>query len=337
MTDKWVDFKAVKAAVSMEMALGRYAVQVRRSNQFYLRGKCPLPTHKTGDRTPSFGVNTAKNAWACQSQSCVAARGGSKGGNVLDFVAVMEGCSIRDAALRLHEWFPTESGEVSQTKKQPDSEGQRVAQENEPTATNNASANPLLSFTLTGVDGTHPYVISRGISKETAETFGVGYFPGRGSMNRRVVIPIHNVRGELVAYAGRAIDDTEPRYKLPANFKKAIELFNLCRAVESSNDASRRVIVVEGFFDVMKVWQAGYHSVVALMGSSLSDRQQELLTANFDAVALMLDGDEAGKSAQEEIASRLARKLWVRIVEVPEGTQPDQLAVEEIQRILASL
>jgi DNA primase len=92
-------------------------------------------------------------------------------------------------------------------------------------------------------------------------------------MSGRIVIPIHNAEGELVAYSGRALDEaTEPRYKLPAGFNKSLELFNLHRALAHS---TVMVIVVEGFFDAMKVHQAGFPAVVALMGSSLSDVQAE--------------------------------------------------------------
>src|SRR5215470_15941148 len=90
---KWlVDFKAVKTAVSMEMALSHYGVDFRRVNKVNLRGHCPLPSHSSETSKETFGVNTSKNAWACQWQSCVGAREGRVGGNVLDFVAVMEGC-----------------------------------------------------------------------------------------------------------------------------------------------------------------------------------------------------------------------------------------------------
>ena len=106
MSDKdWVDFKEVKAAVTMEMALEHYDINLRRTNKTYLRGNCPLPSHSEHGTKNSFTVNKDKKVWACQSASCVDGRDGRKGGNVLDFVAVMEGCSIRDAALRLQEWF----------------------------------------------------------------------------------------------------------------------------------------------------------------------------------------------------------------------------------------
>ena len=137
-----------------------------------------------------------------------------------------------------------------------------------------AEANKPLKFQLKGVDHEHAYLKERGITAETAQAFGVGYFGGKGSMHGRVVIPIHNERGELVAYAGRAIDGSEPRYKLPAGFHKSLELFNLHRAIGESSGQGR-VVVVEGFFDCMKVSAAGF-PCVALMGSSLSEHQERL-------------------------------------------------------------
>jgi hypothetical protein len=101
----WVDFTAVKQAVSMEMALAYYGVMLRRVGGSYIRGRCPLPSHRSKSSTLSFIVNTEKNAWICHSDSCVASRGGRSGGNVLDFIAAMERCSIGDAALRLGDWF----------------------------------------------------------------------------------------------------------------------------------------------------------------------------------------------------------------------------------------
>jgi DNA primase len=95
----FVDFALVKQQVSMEMLIDRYRIQLRKVNAQSLRGPCPLPMHRS--KGESFGVNTVKNIWACQSASCVAARGGRRGGNVLDFAAAMEQCTIRDAALKL--------------------------------------------------------------------------------------------------------------------------------------------------------------------------------------------------------------------------------------------
>ena len=77
------------------------------------------------------------------------------------------------------------------------------------------------------------------------------------------------------------------------------------------------------------------HVCVALMGCSLSGDQEEQLVAHFRQVVVMLDGDEAGCNAAAEIAARLAHRKWVRIVDVAEGRQPDELAVEELRAILA--
>src|SRR5205823_6381798 len=145
----------------------------------------------------------------------------------------------------------------------------------------------------------------------TAEYFGAGFFPGRGTMSGRVVIPISNERGELVAYAGRAIDDTEPKYKLPTGFKKSEVLFNLHRVRQDEN--ARSVIIVEGFFDVMKVAQAGFPNVVGLMGTALSLAQETLLES-FREIVVMLDGDPAGETAAAGLVSTLAHSHFVRMM-----------------------
>ena len=319
MENNWVDFKAVKAAVSMRMALHHYQVNRKKGDE--LRGRCPI--HK-GEGQNTFHVSLAKNAFQCFS--CQAR------GNVLDFVAAMEQCSVRDAGLKFQEWFGIEKPESAQpTAKKPvedkPAEAARVGE--------SALVNKPLSFQLKGIDPAHPYLAERGISKETAETFGVGFFSGKGSMSGRIVIPIHNDRGELVAYAGRSIDGSEPRYKLPAGFHKSAELYNLHRVLEQSS-AQGPVVVVEGFFDCMKVSVAGF-PCVALMGSSLSDVQEALVAAKFERVIVMLDADEPGQQAAAECLTRLSRLMWVRAALLPEGKQPDQLSSEELQEVLASL
>jgi len=319
LADTFVDFKEVKQRVTMEDALGRYNVRLHRSNQHSLRGPCPLPTHQSEKSKESFIVETAKNVWACQSSSCVAGRGGKKGGNVLDFVAFMERCSIRDAAVKLHDWFClTTTSDVRST-----ATPQKLVVEKQKVVESSAVNKPL-SFSLTGVDHAHEYLKQRGVKEEIAKVFGVGFFPGRGTMSGGAFIPIHNERGELVAYAGRSIDGSEPKYKLPAGFKKSAVLFNLHRLQERGE-----VIVVEGFFDCMKVHDAGVQSVVALMGSSMSDDQEQFLQ-QFDRVILFLDNDDAGREATSVIASRLMQHTFVKVVTPTVGKQPDQLSAAEI-------
>jgi DNA primase len=332
VAENFVDFRTIKENVSMQAALDHYRIELRKVNQNSLRGKCPLPTHSSEKSQESFGVHTGKNIWACQSSSCAAARQGKKGGNVLDFVATMENCSVRDAAVKLREWFGTANQNArDETSQHVIGEKKKLVAEKKE-GSDDRKINAALSFALKDVDAAHPYLRQRGIKEETARHFGVGFFSGRGSMSGRVVIPIHNDRGELIAYAGRSIDASEPKYKLPAGFHKSIELFHLHRALATGRE---HVIIVEGFFDCMKVHQAGFPNVVALMGSTLSEEQHKLLTP-FLAATLFLDGDEAGREATKTIAARMAHSHFVKIISLPDGKQPDQLSSEEIKIIFGS-
>lgn len=314
-----VDYRAVKAAVSMEMALASYGIQLHRLDRDYLRGRCPLPVHSSKSSRQSFIVNTGKNAWACHSHSCVAARGGRIGGNVLDFISAMETCSVREAALKLQDWFtvpqPVRSPPISQPEVEHSHEGTP------------GGGNKPLSFALSHIDCSHTYLAERGVDPETARHFGIGYNRGKGSMAGRVVVPIHDENGLLVAYAGRSVDQTDPKYRFPPRFRKALVLFNLHRAAVEG----KSVIVVEGFFDCLKVHKAGLPGVVALMGCSLSLRQEALLCEHFQDVILFLDGDTAGRAAGAAIAQRLVSKVSTRLIEAPAGSQPDQLGADKIR------
>lgn len=146
-----------------------------------------------------------------------------------------------------------------------------------------------------------------------------------------MVIPIHNHAGDLVAYAGRSVDGAPPKYSLPPSFRKSNELFNLHRSIRGRRE---RVVVVEGFFDCMKVHQAGYPNVVPLMGCSLSSHQADLISRCFGEAVLLLDGDEAGKQATAKIAARLSGTLSVFRAYVPIGRQPDELLPQELRSII---
>lgn len=313
----WVEFAAVKRAVSLEAVLRHYQVPGLRRQRSQLEGGCPI--HR-GKRDDSFRASLSKNVFhcfACQAR-----------GNVLDFVAAMEKCSIRQAALRLQEWFGIPepmAWRVTGPRPAPASIGKvELVREKE-------GCNPPLPFVLTGVDPAHPYLWQRGIDRATAIAFGLGFYTGPGLMSGRIVIPIRNERGEIVAYAGRALDGQLPKYKLPAGFRKALELFNLHRAAATDN---KTVIVVEGYFDCLRIHQAGLPWVVALMGSSLSAEQENALLQRFHRVVLMLDGDAAGRAASRAIAARLSGRCSLAVVQVPDGAQPDQLSLTAIQELL---
>lgn len=337
----WVSFDEIKRRVTLRMVIDHYGIELRTVGQNTLRGKCPLPSHGSQKSKESFTATLTKGvggAWACQSQSCVKSRG-RIGGNVLDLVAAIESCSIRDAAIKLQTWFlvPAAGQSCDPVGKEPHAEisaGKEPGNRTELVSERNNSigeseVNKPLTFTLQKIDHAHAYLKERGITEETAQKFGVGIFPGKGSMQGKCVVPIHNRNGELVAYAGRSIDGSEPRYKFPAGFHKSQEIFNLNRV-----KGEYAVVLVEGFFDCMKVTQAGF-PCVALMGSTMSNAQQTLLAETFGQVILMLDGDEAGRKATEEIHERLRPVVYqVSAVELADGVQPDQLSAREIQDIL---
>jgi DNA primase len=180
----------------------------------------------------------------------------------------------------------------------------------------------------------HPYLQQRGVDLTTAAQLGVGYYAGSGFLRHRIVFPIHDGQGRLVAYAGRSVDDSEPRYLFPPGFRKSQVIFNLHRAVGEAAAHAARAIVVEGFFDCLRVHQFGYRNVVALLGTSLSGAQEKLLLERFRELVLMLDGYQAGRRASRQLAERLRGKVSLSLTELPSGRQPDQLSSEEIDRIL---
>ena len=133
------------------------------------------------------------------------------------------------------------------------------------------------------------------------------------------------MRGDQSTRANR---DTNSR----TGFRKSLELFNLHRAIGESNDR-RRVVVVEGFFDCLKVSAAGF-PCVALMGSSMSKAQEELIVRHFKVVCVLLDDDEAGREGAMDCLTRLGRRMWTWAPTLPAGKQPDMLSIEEIQALL---
>ena len=106
METDWVDFKTIKAALTMQMVLDRYGVTLKKSGH-ELRGKCPI--HR-GSNNKHFTVNVSKNVFKCFFADCGAH------GNVLDFVAAREQCSVREAALKLRDWFRV--GDTTEPSKQ---------------------------------------------------------------------------------------------------------------------------------------------------------------------------------------------------------------------------
>ena len=294
MAKSYVSFDDVKARVSMEKLLTHYGLldaQVQQKGDELIL-HCIF--HQN-DKTPSLKINTAKNIFNCF--------GCNRGGDVIGFVVLREGIATgdhdhdrREAALRMQAWFslaphrlkqPSRSAhkrkrsaatrpdenDISTRRRAPSSETPEPATEREAAA----PINPPLTFSSQHLDAGHPYLKARGLTDEVITTFGLGYFGGKGSMHGRIVIPVYDAAGQLVAYAGRWPGDPpegEPKYKLPANFSKSSVLFNFHRAREHAREG---LIVVEGFFSVFELWQKGRRNVVAVMGNHLSKEQEQLI------------------------------------------------------------
>ena len=334
MPTNFVDFREVKARVSIRDALARYHFLdgLKDKGNGNLVGPCPIH----GGKNPNaFHVSTEKNAFNCFT-SC-------GGGNVLDLVAKVERVSVRDAALNLADWFGiTTTREATSRASRKATKEERVEATTRPArdqATRGHNGreesviNPPLDHELKTLDPKHPYLLERGLTPETVKAFGLG-FCSRGLMKNRIAIPIH-VRGELVAYAGRAVDPElakeKGKYLLPAGFQKSHVVYNLDRARKSGGEG---LVLCEGMFDVMRVHAAGYPNVVALMGSSLSEFQEQLLVDSTDRLMLMLDGDEAGHKCLREFYRRMRRRLFLREVHLEDGEQPDNLSPERIRELL---
>ena len=331
---KFVDFRAVKSAITMEQVLTHYNLldTFKRSGDS-LSGPCPI--HK-GSNPTQFRVSISKNVWNCFSEC-------KHGGNTLDFIARMDNVSIHAAALRAVEWFNLDPDAMSADSEQEAGESNGAAHTGDTPRPRPASQSPVLEnvppnkplkFRLDKLERDHPSIAERGLTPETVAEFEVG-FCGKGMMAGRIAIPIRNAEGAVVAYAGRwpgePAEDT-PKYKLPQGFRKSLELFNLDRAIKEP--MGHPLIIVEGFFGAMTLYQHGCRKVVALMGSTMSAAQEELVRKHTNAhsqVIVMLDEDEAGRAGREDIAVRLARFLYVKVHAFEqEGRQPESLTAEEV-------
>jgi len=336
----WVDFKLIKSKVSIVQLLERYGALeslAKSSNGDRLSGACPI---HGGTNKTHFRVSVSKNCWNCFGQcQC--------GGNIIDFVAKKEDVSFRDAALLIQEWFMKEPApaprnrtaafEELAVKEEPSRQSTRVLPEEQSESEEESGENPALSFELAKLDSAHPYLKERGLTAETIATFGLGHC-AKGVLRGHIAIPIHNRDGDLVGYAGRlpgAPEKGQGKYKLPKGFKKSLEVFNLHRAALSEQDAP--LVVVEGFFDCFALHQAGYERVVALMGSSLSDTQEQTIieTVGDEGVIVFFDNNEAGRSGAAEAVWRLAQQTFVRAVLAEgEGRQPENLSPDEMRIFL---
>jgi DNA primase len=307
----FVDFKAIKARVTIANVLARYQVGLVRVNQTSLKGNCPLPTHSSGSKN-TFFVNAAKSVWYCHSDSCKK-NGQRAGGNVIDFVTLMEQCSAYAAAKRIDEMFPVTSDHGARIAPEPNAAVTETGREADgATPTPPPGGNKPLAFVLKDVNPAHPMIQDRGISALTAERFGVGFFPGKGSMAGRIVFPLHE-DGSLVGYAGRTtlpVSDANPKWLFGKGLKKAF-LYGLERC-----DPAKPLILCESLWGPLWFHEHGLQAA-SLMGSEMTEAQERCLDP-YPLITVALDNDAAGIEKAARICGRLKRNhrvLKARLIE----------------------
>lgn len=366
---QWLDFKALKTQLKILDVLNHHGVTLKiRGVQG--SGFCPLPGH-ADNKSPSFSVNIEKNCFFCH--------GCHRSGNQIDLELYLQGLdpndttAVRRVALELAQrhnlrvgserpersqasnrsGFPTDRrpprhrpSASSSATVSPGDEVQTHDAEVEVAIEPNAIVNPPLGFELQNLDATHPYLLQRGFTAATIAHFGLG-FCGKGMLKDRIAIPLHNADGELVGYAGRAVDDSSisvehPKYLFPGRrekaaqviaFRKKMLLYNANRIVAPADS----LVIVEGFPATWWCWQNGIKNVVAIMGSAASPWQIQkiaTLTAEKGKLFVFPDGDEAGVRLARELLPQLAARRWTCWVKLLADEQPTDLDGDMLNALL---
>ncbi len=329
----------LNAKNDIESVVSSYVPMKRRGRN--LVGLCPFH----GEKTASFNLYPETNSFYCF--------GCGAGGGVITFIRRIENLSYIDAvkflADRAGMSMPEQSFNDTTSKQR-----MRVLEANREAAR-------LFHACLYSADGREAldYYHSRGYSDATIKHFGLGYAPqsfdflrsqmrkkgfhdeelvlawlcarsksGRGIYDifrNRVMIPIIDVRGNVIAFGGRVLDDSKPKYLNSGDtlvFKKTNNLFALNFAKQGKAD---NLILCEGYMDVIALHQAGFTNAVAALGTSFTMEHARLLSRYTDEVVLVFDADAAGqKGAQRAIGMLREIGLRVRLITIPDGKDPDE-------------
>jgi len=175
------------------------------------------------------------------------------------------------------------------------------------------------------------YLMGRDLTPETIEEWNLGW----SAAARRVMFPLNDAQGRTVGFTGRVLDDSKPKYKNSQNdaiYQKANLVFGLDKARERIMQ-TQQVVITEGQFDVIRLWQEDIRNVIAVSGSSLTKGMIENLvrTTRVTQVVLCFDGDLGGEKAAERAINELQEfalrgELDLRILVMPEGTDPADCA-----------
>ncbi len=312
------------------------------------QGLCPFHQEKS----PSFNVNAARQIFHCF--------GCGVGGNVFSFLMRMEGLSFPDAVRRLGEKVGVEVEEeaVSPEELRRRDERERILRINE-------VAGSFYQELLLADDEGAParrYLRQRGYESETVRTFQLGFAPGgweslakhlsaknftsddcrkaglvrsgkQGQatydlFRNRLLFPIHDLQGRTVAFGGRVLDDSLPKYiNSPETvvYHKGQTLYGLYQAKDAMRH-NGEALVVEGYFDVLALHRAGFAGAVATCGTALTADHARLLKRYADKMLLIFDEDAAGRQATfRAMDALLPVGLSVSVVSMPAGEDPDSL------------
>jgi len=324
-------------------------VRLKKTGRGY-SGLCPFHNEKS----PSFSVSADKQLYHCF--------GCGVSGNLFSFLMDKEGITFHEAveqlARRANIPLPVEEME--------DVESPEYKRRKEMYRAHDLAAkyyHHILMNTEAGRPGLQ-YLLSRGLSRTTIETFGLGFAPDtwdvlrkfllkRGfeeellteagllseSSNRkgkyfdkfrnRVMFPIHDGQGQVIAFGGRVMNKEEkPKYlnspETPL-FHKGRHLYSLHRARPSMRKENQ-AILLEGYMDVIAAYQNGIENVVAALGTALTADQVRMLGRNVEEIIMSFDGDEAGQKAALRSLDVVKETGGVkaRVATLPEGLDPDE-------------
>ncbi len=323
----------------IEEVVGQY-VNLKRSGS-NLFGLCPFH----GEKTPSFSVAPDKGIYYCF--------GCHKGGGVINFEMEIEGLSYPDAvrALAQRAGMEVPDDEEYQSRYRKQERLWALAKE---------AARFFVTqlYAPTGAEGLR-YAQSRGMSKGTLTRFGIGFAPdswdslckamrakgytdeelkdaGLVSVSQkngnifdrfrnRLMFPIIDVRGNVIGFGGRVMDNSTPKY---LNSPET-EIFNKRKNLFALNIAKKTklgyLILVEGYMDAIALHQYGFDCAVASLGTSLTEEHAVLLSRYTEQVVLIYDGDEAGQNATRRAIPMLERAgLQVKVLQMRDAKDPDE-------------
>lgn len=328
----------LKMKTDIEDVISTYVTLKRRGAT--LVGLCPFHNEKT----PSFTVYPATQSFYCF--------GCGAGGDAITFLKKIENLDYLDAVKTLAQraglQMPQEGFDDSLSKRR-----RRILEMNREAARFYHSV--LLS--PEGKVG-YDYYIGRALSAATINHFGLGFAPNQwdallkhmrakgyqpaelvdaglaqkgqkgyyDNFRNRVMTPIIDVRGNVIAFGGRVLDDSKPKYINTGDtlvYKKTNELFALNFAKDSKEDA---LILCEGYMDVIAMHQAGFTNAVAGCGTALTTEQVRLISRYAKEVILTYDADEAGQKALQKAMTLFDQTdVKVRIPALVGGKDPDEI------------